>query len=205
MSDLAEKPRPASAAAGARPSDGGAFLYGDRRSDLIRDEVLGEIFRHSAQQRHDHPCLIDGASVGAGGLHPHLSYAQVLARAERIAAGLSHRGIGPGDVVGLWMARGPDLLVTQIGITLSGAAWLPFDAEAPADRVGVCLGDATAKVLMVSAALQPQAPGGFEALTPADLHTATPADAPVPDARAKGLTPGHPAYLIYTSGSTGVP
>jgi len=205
MSDLAEKPRPASAAAGARPSDGGAFLYGDRRSDLIRDEVLGEIFRHSAQQRHDHPCLIDGASVGAGGLHPHLSYAQVLARAERIAAGLSHRGIGPGDVVGLWMARGPDLLVAQIGITMSGAAWLPFDAEAPADRVGVCLTDAGAKALLVSPALAAAAPDAAPALTPADLDAGTPADAPVPDPRAAGLTPEHPAYLIYTSGSTGVP
>ncbi len=71
MSDLAEKSLPASAARDARPSDGGAVLYGDRRPDLIRDEVLGEIFLASAKARPDHPCLIDGASLGAGGLHPH--------------------------------------------------------------------------------------------------------------------------------------
>ena len=59
-------------------------------------------------------------------------------------------GIGPGDVVGLWMARGPDLLVAQIAITKTGAAWLPFDADAPADRVAVCLDDAEAKALLVS-------------------------------------------------------
>ncbi|GJD54527.1 Pls/PosA family non-ribosomal peptide synthetase [Methylobacterium dankookense] len=202
MSSLAEMSRPETDRHGARPR---AVLRGETRPDLIRDEVLAEIFRETARARADHPALIDGATVAAGGLHPHLSYAQVLARAEAIAAGLAHRGIGPGDVVGLWMARGIDLLVAQIGITLSGAAWLPFDAEAPADRVGICLGDAAAKALLVSPALAAQAPDAAPALTPEALAAATPADATLPDPRAAGLTPEHPAYLIYTSGSTGVP
>ncbi|MDO9425912.1 MAG: AMP-binding protein, partial [Methylobacterium sp.] len=127
---------------------GKAVLRGEARPDLIRDEVLGEIFCASAAARPDHPALVDGAHPNADGTHPALTYAEVEARAGAIARGLAHRGIGPGDVVGLWMARGPDLLVAQIGITLSGAAWLPFDAEAPADRVAVCLADAAAKALL---------------------------------------------------------
>ena len=202
MSSLAEKAR---LEAERRGTAARAVLKGEARPDLIRDEVLAEIFRETVRARPDHPALIDGAQVAAGGTHPQLTYAQVLARAERIAAGLAHRGIGPGDVVGLWMARGVDLLVAQIGITLSGAAWLPFDAEAPADRVGICLGDAQARALLASPALAAQAPEAAPALTLAALEAATPADHPVPDPRAAGLTPAHPAYLIYTSGSTGVP
>ncbi len=65
------------------------------------------------------------------------------------------------------MARSPDLLVAQIGITKAGAAWLPFDAEAPADRVAVCLKDAEAKALVTSAALKDKAPTeACPALTP---------------------------------------
>ena len=182
-----------------------AVLRGESRPDLIRDEVLGEIFSDSARLRPDHPAIIDGASRDAAGRHPAFSYAEVEARAGAIARGLAHRGIGPGDVVGLWMARGPDLLISQIGITMSGAAWLPFDAEAPADRVAVCLDDAEAKLLLVSPALAPQAPAAKPALTPEALLAEVPADAPRPDPRGAGLTPAHPAYLIYTSGSTGVP
>ncbi len=70
MSDLAEKSRPAAAAPGARPADGGAVLYGESRPDLIRDEVLAEVFLASAKARPDHPCLIDGATVGTGGRIP---------------------------------------------------------------------------------------------------------------------------------------
>jgi non-ribosomal peptide synthetase component F len=183
MSDVAEKTRPGPAAGDSGRHDAGAaFLRGAHRPDLIRDEVLAEIFLDSARSRPDHPCLVDGATVRAGGVHPHLTYAEVAARAGRIAAGLSHRGIGPGDVVGLWMARSPELLVAQIGITMSGAAWLPFDAEAPADRVGVCLTDAAAKALLVSPALKPSAPEAAPALTPADLDAATPPDARSPRA-----------------------
>jgi non-ribosomal peptide synthetase component F len=143
MSDLAETTRPRAETRGpqddSRPAMSGAraVLRGAVRPDLIRDEVLGEIFRDSARARPDHPALVDGSGTGPGGVHPAFTYGQVEARASEIARGLSHRGIGPGDVVGLWMARGPDLLIAQIGITLSGAAWLPFDAEAPADRVAV--------------------------------------------------------------------
>lgn len=205
MSSLAETTRPRADTRRPEAALSVAVLRGDVRPDLIRDEVLGEIFSASAASRPDHPALIDGARTNPDGSHPVLTYAQVLERARAIARGLAHRGIGPGDVVGLWMARGPDLLIAQIGITLSGAAWLPFDAEAPADRVAVCLTDAGAKALLVSPALAHEAPAGTPAVTAEALVAATPADAAIPDPRAAGLTPQHPAYLIYTSGSTGVP
>lgn len=164
MSSLAETTRPRAETGGPRdvpPGSGPrAILRGEARPDLIRDETLAEIFSASARARPDHPALVDGSRTGPDGGHPALSYGEVERAAGEIARGLAHRGIGPGDVVGLWMARGPDLLIAQIGITLSGAAWLPFDAEAPADRVAVCLQDAGAKALLVSPALAPQAPAG---------------------------------------------
>ena len=205
MSPLAETTRTRPAAS----LDGRAVLRGPARPDLIRDETLPEIFRASAEARPGHPCLVDGARALADGTHAPLTYAEVDARSDAIAAALHHRGIGPGSVVGLWMARGPDLLIAQIGITKSGAAWLPFDAEAPADRVAVCLRDADARALVVSEALAPGAVGGMPegtpALTAAELLRDAPEGAPAPDLRGLGLTRDHPAYLIYTSGSTGVP
>ncbi|WP_083469164.1 Pls/PosA family non-ribosomal peptide synthetase [Methylobacterium variabile] len=186
------------------PPAGAAVLRGPARPDLIRDEVLAEIFRATAQDRPDRTALIDAASGSDAASRTRLSYAEVDRRSDAIASGLAARGIGPGDVVGLWMARSPDLLVTQIGITKAGAAWLPFDAEAPSDRVEVCLRDASAKALIVSAALRDKAPAeACPALTPDEA--AGGASGPAPDLRAAGLTPEHPAYLIYTSGSTGVP
>lgn len=180
-------------AKGARPL---AMLAGEKLPELIRDEVLAEIFAATAASRPDHPAMISGAR--------RLTYAQVWEQAQAQARGLALAGIGPGDMVGLWMSRGIDLLVAQIAITLSGAAWLPFDAEAPVERITTCLDDASAKGLVTQADWKARAAATNRTVwSPQELAAAS--DGTLPPARPAGLTPDHPAYLIYTSGSTGVP
>ena len=63
--------------------------------------------------------------------------------------------------MGLWLDRGADLLVAQLAISKSGAAWLPFDADAPAHRVAECLKDAGA-VAIVSGVLAYRARRDYE-------------------------------------------
>ena len=103
------------------------------------------------------------------------------------------------------MARGVDLLVAQIAIAKTGAAWLPFDADAPVERIAVCLQDAEAKALLTSQAFAQKMHGASpcDVLVAAEIVDST--DSRPVDARALGATPDHPAYLIYTSGSTGTP
>ena len=171
-------------------------LRGEARQDLIRDEVLAEIFTASARLNGEKKALI-----GPGG---EFTYAQLETQARAIGAALAARGIGPGDVVGLWMARGPQLLVAQVGIALCGAAWLPFDVDAPVPRIAECLADCGAKGLVTSEALSARAKrSAVPVLVDSGLLAE---DAPaLPQGRPAGLTPAHPAYVIYTSGSTGKP
>ncbi|HEV7874543.1 MAG TPA: AMP-binding protein, partial [Enterovirga sp.] len=183
------------AVVGDPPRTGTARLEGPVQPELVRDEVLAEIFAATVAARPQHTAIVFGEQ--------RISYAELDRRSDEIARGLDSRGIGPGDVVGLWMERGADLLVAQIAITKTGAAWLPFDVDAPADRIAVCLDDAEAKALLVSPSLADKAPVQRPVLTPQRLTQA--GEGTGVDARARGLTPDHPAYMIYTSGSTGVP
>jgi len=91
--------------------------------DLLREECLADILRATVARHPAATALEDAAGS--------MSYAELLARAEGVATGLRAAGVGPGHCVGLWMPRGRDLIVAQVGIALSGAAWLPFDAAAP--------------------------------------------------------------------------
>lgn len=185
-----------SAAGAVRSANPFAVVLGESRPDLIRDEVLGEIFAASVAARGAHPALADAARK--------LSYAEVFAAAGKQARGLILSGVGPGDMVGLWMPRGIDLLIAQIAITLSGAAWVPFDAEAPVERIATCLDDAAAKGIVTCPAWQGRAAAtGRQVWSPSELSALD--DGVAVQARAPGLTKDHPAYLIYTSGSTGTP
>ncbi len=174
-----------------------SILRGQRRPELKRDELLCEIFAAAVAANPDAIAMLtrDGA----------LTYREVDAKAEAVARGLIRKGLRPGDVAGLWMTRGHDLLIGQIAIAKTGAAWLPFDADAPVERIAVCLDDAEAKGLVVSpdfaVKLGSRAP--CPAWTFRDLID--PLDASEVNARALGATPDSPAYVIYTSGSTGAP
>lgn len=142
-----------------------------------------------------------------------ISYRDALEISTKLAWGLS--GLFPDTitkslVVGIWFEKSIELHLAILAATTSGAAWLPFDADAPALRIEVCLADSNACVLLCDAAHYEAAveatrgvPGCrlvvFEELIRLSqdgnnlLH-----NLPGPD-------PQETAYLIYTSGSTGKP
>jgi amino acid adenylation domain-containing protein len=134
-----------------------------------------------------------------------LTYAEVDARATAIARGLVRCGAKAGEVVGLWLERGIDVLISQIAIAKTGATWLPLDSDAPVERIAACLGDASARLLLADTERVRRAIGVLRcpAIDPAGIVDA--ADQSGVDARALGATPDHAAYIIYTSGSTGEP
>src|SRR5229473_6913161 len=108
-----------------------AILRGSNRPDLLRDECLADILATTAGRRPDHPALLWNDRI--------TTYWQLDAAGDAVAAALSRRGATAGQIVGLFLPRGAELLIAQAGITKSGAAWLPLDSEWPLDRVHSCL------------------------------------------------------------------
>ena len=169
------------------------ILRGPIQIELIRDEVLADILETSAARVPHHIALIFGDRE--------LTYQALNEQADRVAARLIQAGVRPGHIVGLWLPRGIDLLVMQAGIAKSGAAWLPFDADTPVERIGVCLDDADAAGIVSCAAFAPHlAESRHRVWTAEELLVPTHALC-----RREGLLTTHPAYVIYTSGSTGKP
>ncbi|MEB3061597.1 non-ribosomal peptide synthetase [[Mycobacterium] zoologicum] len=124
--------------------------------------------------------------------HGRYSYAEINARANRIAHHLIASGIGTEDKVAVLMGRSLDLVVTALGIAKAGAAYVPVDPEYPPDRIEFILGDARAALVL------------REPLDPAVLAEQPDTD-PTDADRVRPLRPESLAYLIYTSGSTGLP
>ena len=168
-------------------------LCGPNRPDLILNECLGDILEAAARRRPQHPALIWGEKI--------VTYGELNDNADAIASALLRRGAGLGRVVGLFMPRGADLLMAQAGITKSGAAWLPFDAETPWERATHCLQSANAIGLVTCREWLPRLANlkvpawAIEDLM-AEKNPRTP---------CVGARPSDPAYVIYTSGSTGQP
>ncbi|MBC3880122.1 amino acid adenylation domain-containing protein [Undibacterium sp. LX40W] len=171
-----------------------AILYGPDRPDLLRDECLADLINVSVKQYPQKIALSSGERT--------LTYAELGQLTDRVAAHLFKAGLRPGHIIGLWMARGVDLLVMQAAIAKTGAAWLPFDADVPVDRIEVCLQDANAFGLLTQhSSLHDLASLSFTIFIAEDL-LAQNIDQNLELPRAKE---SDPAYVIYTSGSTGKP
>ncbi|MFD9008367.1 amino acid adenylation domain-containing protein [Streptomyces sp. NPDC059552] len=118
-----------------------------------------------------------------------LTYAELNARANRLAHRLAARGVGPEEHVAVKLHRSADLVVAVLAVLKAGGAYVPLDPDHPADRLAYVLADArpalTIDEAWLAAADLAQGPGSADDLPPVD--------------------PAHPAYVIYTSGSTGRP
>ncbi|MBV9141206.1 MAG: amino acid adenylation domain-containing protein, partial [Pseudonocardiales bacterium] len=141
-----------------------------------------------------------------------LSYAQLNARANRLAHYLIAQGVGPEQIVALALPRSPELIITILAVLKTGAAYLPLDPDYPTARINFMLTDAQPALLLTTE--HTTACISTDAAAPR-LVTDTPdilavlSDYPNTDPtdtdRATPLLHQHPAYVIYTSGSTGQP
>ncbi|GAA2398793.1 hypothetical protein GCM10010420_26300 [Streptomyces glaucosporus] len=140
-----------------------------------------------------------------------VSYAELNARANRLARLLAGRGAGPERTVAVMLPRTPRMVEAALAVLKAGAAYLPVDPAYPADRVAHMLADAGPTLLLTDAATADRLSGlEIEPLV-VDGPVATELLAGLPEEdltdadRAAPLRAEHPAYVIYTSGSTGRP
>ncbi|WP_275792820.1 non-ribosomal peptide synthetase [Prescottella equi] len=135
-----------------------------------------------------------------------LTYADLDARANRLARHLISLGVGPDRLVGLGIRRSLELLVGMYAIVKAGGAYVPLDPDHPADRLGYVLDIARPVVILTTTrdelTLDTDTP--IVAVDALDLQAHS--DTPVTDAdRSAPLSAENLAYVIFTSGSTGRP
>nr|APD71884.1 non-ribosomal peptide synthetase 6 [Streptomyces sp.] len=172
---------------------------GDDRGRVAGAATLPELFEAQAARTPDAVAVVaDGAR---------LDYAELNARANRVARLLVSRGAGPDRLVAVTGPASVDWLVALLAVAKSGAGYVPLDPGLPADRIAYLLGDARPVLVLVTG---PSSPSGLSGPVtgPGELAAACaglPDGNLTQDERTSPLRPGHPAYAIHTSGSTGQP
>ncbi|HYK21434.1 MAG TPA: amino acid adenylation domain-containing protein, partial [Pyrinomonadaceae bacterium] len=144
----------------------------------------------------------DAIAVGFEG--ERLTYAELNARANRLAHHLRSLGIGPESCVGILVERSLEMVATILGVLKSGGCYLPLDPAYPQERLGFMLKDAHAALLVTG---DPWHAVMFER----DVSVVClERDAKVISTESaenlpRAVSPENVAYVIYTSGSTGQP
>ncbi|MFJ9721118.1 condensation domain-containing protein, partial [Streptomyces sp. NPDC101213] len=149
---------------GARLSDLNMLTVGERREVLVEwNGVSGPypdtatIHRLIEERVAAHP---DAIAVTQG--DHRWTYADINARANRLAHHLRDTGIGPDMLVAVCLDRSPELIATLLGILKAGAAFVPLDPEYPLDRIAYMVEDTGTPLIVTSSDLAHRLPGTVE-------------------------------------------
>lgn len=130
-----------------------------------------------------------------------LTYGELNRRANHLAHRLRKQGVGPDDLVAIYLERSLEMIVGILGILKAGGAYLPLDLVYPRERLLFMMRDAEAAVLVTQRSLVSNLKTAETTVLCLDDDFAGEAEtAPRVEMTADSL-----AYCIYTSGSTGTP
>ncbi len=134
-----------------------------------------------------------------------LTYRELNLRANSLARYLKRLGVIPDSLVGVWMERSLDTIVSLLAVLKAGAGYVPLDPSFPRDRLEFMVEDSQLVVLLTQEKLASNFPLQTSARVvcvdsdwPEIAREST--DDFLSGAKSKNL-----AYVIYTSGSTGKP
>jgi len=164
---------------------------------------LSQLIRDHARHAPDAAALGDESAV--------LSYGELDAMMDRVAAALQRDGIAAGDVVGICAASSVRYALVFVAALRAGAAVAPLAPSSTPASLHSMLRDANAKILFVdaeAAALFDALPGALPPRVTLDDSDRAFDDWLVPPGaqpQPVEVLPQHAFNIIYSSGTTGTP
>jgi amino acid adenylation domain-containing protein len=132
-----------------------------------------------------------------------LTWAQLDARANRMAHHLRRLGAGPEVPVAVLAERSPELIVALLAVMKSGSFFVPLDPSFPRERLASLAARANVRLAVTRERFLDLLPEGIESVCLDRDRDALAAEPPGrPDG---GAAAGSLLYVMFTSGSTGEP
>ncbi|MDT0328087.1 non-ribosomal peptide synthetase [Nocardiopsis lambiniae] len=161
----------------------------------VVDRTVAEVFEEHVRRDPDAVAVVFGGE--------RLTYAELDARANRLAHHLVARGVCRGEAVGVLLDRGVELAVTVVAATKAGAPYLLLDAGFPDERLRSLAGSAGVRAVVTRGVWADRVPAVVPPVLVDEHAEVIGRESGV--APCAGVTPDEGMSVIFTSGSTGRP
>jgi amino acid adenylation domain-containing protein len=132
-----------------------------------------------------------------------VSRSELADRSDRLASWLIENGAGHGALVGIYMERSIEMLVSVLGVLKAGAAYVPLDPAFPRLRIEQILHETKVPVLLTLTRHRQDLHVSDARIFCMDAEAG--ALQTIPQQPLPKIHPEMRAYVIFTSGSSGVP
>ena len=113
----------------------------------LPEGLLHTAFEAQAQRYPEQPAVVSPRA--------RLTYAELDARANRLARRLRAIGVRPNTLVAVTMEKGWEQVVAVLGVLKAGAAYLPLDPALPPERFAWLLENAEVRIALTLPGLEP--------------------------------------------------
>lgn len=161
----------------------------------VPEPCLPELVEAQAERTPDIVALVSEKLV--------LTYAELNVRANQLAYRLQKCGVGPEALVGVYMERSVEQVLSILAILKVGGAYVPLDPAHPQGRIAYIADNAHLKLILADEHLCDRLPVHIHHICPrleASAISLQSTNNPTHSIAADNI-----AYVIYTSGSTGTP
>jgi amino acid adenylation domain-containing protein len=183
--------------------------WNDTEAEYVKDKCISQLFEDQAARIPEVIAVVFEEQE--------LTYRDLNRRANQLASYLINLGIGAGKLVGIWLERSVEMVVSLLGVLKAGATYVPLHPSDPAERLRFMVEDAQLSFVLTTEQLIEDRGWKIEndksqsslfasevKIVCLDRNTAVfeeqIAENPAAKPSAEGI-----AYVIYTSGSTGEP
>jgi amino acid adenylation domain-containing protein len=124
------------------------YEFNDTHGTYPEDKPIHSLYEEQAEITPHH------IAVKAPGLQEahdiHLTYRELKQAARAVAAVLQKKGIGPGQTAASMIENSVEMIVSLLGIMISGAVYLPVSPQYPVKRMLSILNDSAASILLTT-------------------------------------------------------
>ncbi len=180
------------------------FKRNQTHSDYPKDKCVHQLFRERTKE--------DPEAVAVIFEDKQMTYKELDEKSSRLAQFLKRNNVVRGELIGLYMERDIDILVSMLGILKAGGAYVPLDPIYPSERIKYMIHDAEIIVILTQERLKNNLPknkiktfcidSDWEKFTKDTKKESNKRKTKVSSTKT---TFDDLAYVIYTSGSTGKP
>jgi amino acid adenylation domain-containing protein len=161
-----------------------------------RKKTIVELFEEQVKRSADQVAIVCA--------HQQFTYEELNCRANQVAHYLKNLGAGRETLVGLYMERSVEAVISLLGILKLGAAYVPLDTRHPAERLKYMVNSGRINLLLTQRKLKPVLEQSGATVICVDSEWLKISEESTENL-ACAIDVQNLLYVIYTSGSTGRP
>ena len=170
------------------------YEFNNTKVDYPKDKTIVDLFEEQVEKTPNNIAVVFEGKQ--------LTYRKLNEKANQLAHYLVSNNVHVGDIVGIYLQKSLEVIVSMFAILKAGAAFLPLDAEYPTERLNYILSNSNPKVILSSKMINKEI--NYNTIF-VDLNNSLIYNNKSINNLNLKLSPEDIMYVMYTSGSTGKP